>query len=249
MGKRAVVVGSTGGVGRFLVKTLLLDPRITHVTAVVRKPQAGPATFFRLSEDEAKQANIDTRLRQVVMPDFEANFNESLFADHDLGFSCLGLYTAHAKSEAHFRQVEIEFNLKAAEAMKKGGVSRYAYLSGKGVKQDGSMLMFARVKGEAEKRLQAVGFASALAARPGGIFNRGEDTLKANVLEPYMAKMLPSCLGIDAEVIAQAMVHSTLLEDSKGLEKGIWENDQLKEEANRYTAGLTAARSEAGHSS
>eukprot|EP00299_Pterocystis_sp_00344_P016350 c8203_g1_i3.p1 GENE.c8203_g1_i3~~c8203_g1_i3.p1 ORF type:complete len:134 (-),score=31.26 c8203_g1_i3:260-661(-) len=128
--------------------------------------------------------------------------------------------------------------------MKQGGVTRYSYLSGGRVSQTGSMFMFARVKGEAERRLQEIGFATATMARPGGILDRGKDAVKTNWLEPILFAILPRSLGIPAEDVAKAMVRSTLVDDKNGeLKKGIWEMARLKLEAAAYTAELEGIRS------
>jgi len=234
---KAVVVGSSGGVGRWVVHTLACDPRVETITALTRRTNL-TADFFHLEGKPEQFAKV-----QQKPVDFN-NLNEKALKGHDIGFSALGLYTAEVKDEQHFRQVEIDYNMKAARAMYDNGqgVKRFAYLSGQGVSQDGSRIMFARVKGEAEKSMQSIGFERATMARPGGIYNRGEDGNASGYkkLMQYgelLMKRLPGSMAIDAQDIAKAMVHSTLKPAEKNVDmsKMIWEHKQLKLEALAYT--------------
>jgi len=232
--KKAIVVGSTGGVGRWIVYTLALDPRVGMITAIVRG-NSRPAEFFHLNPQQFQ------KVRQV-----DANFeklDEKVFQGHDVGFSALGIYTSQAKDEAHFRRIEIDYNVAAAKAMMSGGVKRFAYLSGSGASQTGSMMMFARVKGDAEKALQNIGFERATVVRPGMILGRGTDAQLPPfyVQLDFLSNLVPQKFKIQAQEIARAMVHSTLgLPDApvEPSRKWIWENMDIHRYAGEYEASM-----------
>ena len=189
---KGVVVGATGGVGRFIVKTLALDPRVESVTAVVRKPHENLKEFYLLSDAPGGEEAAGKIKEEQI--DFEKISDEptkpGIFAGHTIGFSGLAVYTGHVRSEEEFRHIEVTTNLRAAKLMKLGGVESYAYLSSESVSQDPPKFytpMFSRVKGEAERKLQHdVGFKRATIARPTGIFDRPKDSTTANSLEYFM---------------------------------------------------------------
>jgi uncharacterized protein YbjT (DUF2867 family) len=228
--QRAVVVGATGGVGRWIVSVLLADPRVGQVTAVSRRkqPDDAVAAYYMASPEVAL-----AKLRQATV-DFSA-VDASVFAGHTLGFSALGLYTADAKSEAHFRSVEVDCNVAAAAAMRAGGVRRYAYLSGMGVKQDGGLVMFARVKGAAEKELQAAGFERATVVRPGTIIKRA-GAVRPGLMYGLAERLTPAFMAVAAQDLAKAMVASAI-KDAAG-EKEVWELKRIKAEARAYDESL-----------
>ena len=234
--ERAVVVGASGGVGRFLVKTLAKDSRVEIVTAIVRKKreEAVIKSFYLLDGDpEGDEAIKKVQEQQISYDELTDEPTEAgIFQGHTIGFSGLAIYTADATSEEHFRQVEITYNLRAAKMMKLGGVHSYSYLSGMGASQKPPGLftpLFSKVKGEAERRLQTeVGFERANVVRPPGIFDRPADSKPANKLESFLNKnmrfILNTNLGVTAEGLAQAMVHSALSRKNTD----VWEPPQIK---------------------
>eukprot|EP00004_Rigifila_ramosa_P027835 TRINITY_DN9209_c0_g1_i1.p1 TRINITY_DN9209_c0_g1~~TRINITY_DN9209_c0_g1_i1.p1 ORF type:complete len:250 (-),score=53.16 TRINITY_DN9209_c0_g1_i1:7-756(-) len=238
-GKRAVVVGATGSVGRMLVKTLALDPRVARVTAAVRKlREPGSVAAFYLLGDQPEAAGKVQEVAVDYAALSDAPTAGGVFEGHDIGFSGLGIYTAAAQSEAHFREVEVTANMRAAKAMRLGGVGRFAYLSGQGVTQTPGCLtpQFSRVKGEAERRLQTeVGFERCTVVRPAGIYDRPEGSTPAHALEGFMNNrmrfLLNTSVGIKCEEVAQAMVHSALAGEPVA---PILENNDIRATAAAY---------------
>jgi nucleoside-diphosphate-sugar epimerase len=231
---RAIIIGSTGGIGRWIVKTLAYDNRISSITALTRSIRSNnPAGFFRVEENLYQQ-----KIKQVLVN--VDQIDETTFKGHHIGFSGLGIYTALANKqpnpEEYFRKIEIEDNLNIARAMLHGGVKRYSYLSGAGASQNGSRIMFARVKGDAERRLQNdIGFERCTVVRPAAIVGRGEDASTTNYLVPdWIVRMImPNRYVVEAEDIARAMVHSTLCRKDIG-SKCILENMDIKKFALEY---------------
>ena len=134
-----------------VVHHLARDERVASVTALTRRSRDDTTTLFDLSPAEAAKVKFAVVDYDALVAD-AAGSSIDTFAGHDIGMSCLGLYTSDAKDEAHFRHVEITTNVATATAMVAGGVDRFAYLSGMGAKKGGWM-MFARVKADAEVRV------------------------------------------------------------------------------------------------
>ena len=170
------------------------------------------------------------------MPETDKHGSLRSTQGHSFGVSCLGIYTKDARDEAHFRRVEIEYNVAAAQALVAGGGRRMAYLSGMGAKK-GGWAMFARVKADAEEALRLVpGMEKAASMRPGAILNREggrdlgfQDTL-AHVLAPVMSFF---GAAVETDDIAKAMLYATMHEPA-GDVADVYENDDIKAAARVY---------------
>ena len=156
--------------------------------------------------------------------------------NHTLGVSCLGIYTKDARDEAHFRRVEIEYNVAAAQALVAGGGRRMAYLSGMGAKK-GGWAMFARVKADAEEALRLVpGMEKAASMRPGAILNReGGTSLGFQDKFAHAVSPVLSFFGaaVETDDIAKAMLYATMHEPA-GDVADVYENDDIKAAARVY---------------
>lgn len=183
-GKFAVVAGATGSVGRLVVRTLLRDPRVSLVMAVVRKEV--PADRAReiwggFGDDGTANAsgNNDVwppnKISQCAV-DFSKLKEEAENGGEETerlkgilsargGRRChafltsLGVYSSNA-SEDEMDEIEGDYNAAVAAVTKSAGATRGSYLSGAGVKQPSlegtSLSSFGRAKGRAEERLAGI---------------------------------------------------------------------------------------------
>jgi uncharacterized protein YbjT (DUF2867 family) len=149
MGTHAIVIGSTGLVGRHLVERLLEDARTEKVTSFVRR--ASGRTHARLDE-------------QIV--DFRAPQSWADKVKGDVLFSSLGTTLKQAGSKEAQYEVDYTFQFKTAEAAAKNGVKEYALVSSTSA-SPGSPVFYSRIKGELERDTQKLGFTSITIARPG----------------------------------------------------------------------------------
>eukprot|EP00164_Ancoracysta_twista_P007027 GFYU01009899.1.p1 GENE.GFYU01009899.1~~GFYU01009899.1.p1 ORF type:complete len:244 (-),score=45.11 GFYU01009899.1:127-858(-) len=233
-GLKALVVGSTGGVGQRIVYYLAHDPRVDVVTCLARS-EGGTAQKYGLKSpqaDKVKFAVVDYEVLAGEDSD-QKEAMRKLLHGHDIGFSGLGLYTSAARNEEHFRHVEIDLNMGAVDAFVRGGGTRFSYLSGQGAKEGGWM-MFARVKADAEKAIRETpGLQTGTAARPAGIANRQGKAIGYDGLNNFFHK-IPGLnhWTIDADDIAKGMIHSCLAEP--GEVPHVYENSDLKVAARMY---------------
>jgi hypothetical protein len=121
-------------------------------------------------------------------------------------FSGPDVYTHRASNKLKFPAVEVGMNV--AEAMKRGIVERYAYLTGIGASQRWSPVMFARVKESDERVLQNVGLARATIVRPMEILERMAEDGLADPYPSLIERVMPEFMSVEAPNIAQALEFS-----------------------------------------
>lgn len=149
MGTRAIVIGSTGLVGKQLVGQLLEDARFEKVVSFVRRPSG--RTHERLEE-------------HVV--DFRA---PDAWAEHvkgDVLFSAMGTTLKQAGSKEAQYEVDYTFQFNTAQAAAKNGVKDYVLVSADRASAS-SMVFYSRIKGELERDTAKLGFTCVTVARPG----------------------------------------------------------------------------------
>jgi uncharacterized protein YbjT (DUF2867 family) len=152
---RVVLFGATGMIGSGVLLECLEDPRVELVVSVVR--HAGGMAH--------------PKLRELVHDDFLDYVPVCAdFAGVDACFFCLGVSSA-GMNEADYRRVTHDFTLAAAkEILAESAHATFCYVSGAGTDGTGrGRVMWARVKGQTEQGLLAMGFKSAFMFRPGYI--------------------------------------------------------------------------------
>ncbi len=151
---KLVIFGATGMIGHGALLEALDSDEVEHVLSVGRK------------KAEVEHA----KLEQIEHADFEDFFAIAhRFSDRDGCLWCLGTSSA-GMDEATYRRITVDFTLAAARVMVAQNPSMHVcFLSGAGARTDGKGAMWARVKGEAETAVQALGFAGVTVFRPASI--------------------------------------------------------------------------------
>ncbi len=135
----AVVAGATGMTGRYLVEMLCEDAYYDRVVALVRKPSLG-------ARPKCEERVVDF---------------DRLSAG-DLGgathlFCCLGTTMRKAGSKEAFRRVDFDYVTGFANAGKTASASFMALVSSVGA-DDEAGSFYLKVKGEAERAVEGMGF-------------------------------------------------------------------------------------------
>ncbi len=193
-----IVAGSTGLVGRHLVKRLLADRHTGTVHALMRREVRGYPESKRL-------------LKHVIRFDDLEKL--------PLAYECyiaLGTTIRQAGSQAAFRTVDFDAVVAVARAARASGVARLALVSALGA-DELSTVFYNRVKGEAEDAVAALGFERVVIARPSLLMGNREEigqparpvegtvqTLLRPVTRLVPAKWRP----IEASVVARALVRT-----------------------------------------
>lgn len=198
MEHRAVIAGGTGLVGRALVATLESAPQWSRVTALVRR----------------NGVDLGKRTETVVV-DFADMGPEVIPEGSTAAFCALGTTMKKAGSKAAFRAVDHDAVLAFAKACRERGVPQFHLVSALGADAD-SRVFYNRVKGETERALRALGFASLVLHRPALLLGErhehraGENRaiLFERLVRPALIGPLRRYRGIPAATVARAMVRT-----------------------------------------
>lgn len=152
---KVLIFGPTGMVGQGVLRECLLDPQVTSVVSIARRPigQAHP------------------KLHELVHADM-TNFTtiEADLAGFDACFFCLGISSV-GMSEADYSRITYDMPVAAAQALVKASPQAvFILISGAGAdSSEHGKVMWARVKGRAENAVLKLPFRGAYVFRPGAI--------------------------------------------------------------------------------
>jgi uncharacterized protein YbjT (DUF2867 family) len=193
----AIVIGSTGLTGSFLVRQLLADSVITKVISVSRR-----------------SLNIsNAKLTEVLVSDLADLPSIQSKICGDLYFCCLGTTIKAAGSKENFEKVDHAAIVDFAKIAKAHDATSFAFVSAMGANAN-SMFFYNRVKGRTEDDVKALGlhsliiFRPALLVGPRAEFRLGE-RLATKTLVP-LSRVLPTriqkSLITKAEILAMRML-------------------------------------------
>jgi uncharacterized protein YbjT (DUF2867 family) len=214
---KALLVGATGLVGRFVLERLLAHPHYAEVEVWVRR------------ELQLR----DPRLTQRVM-DFSKLSSQPMQADQV--FCCLGTTIRKAGSEAAFREVDHDYPLALARLAKSAGVRKFLMVSALGADPNSSVF-YNRVKGEVEQAVAALGLPAAYFFRPSLLLgprqeNRPGERIGAvlgQLIAPLLVGGLRKYRPIHVDTVAAAMIHAA----THDLAPGAIESDVIAQLAAR----------------
>ena len=150
-----LLFGATGMIGQGVLRSCLLDERVTRVVSVSRRPTGKSSPKLR----EVVQNDV-TDL-SALRPELET-IDACLFT---LGISSLG------QTEEEYTRATYDLTMRVAEQLVKANSSMtFVYVSGRSTDStEKGSAMWARVKGRTENALLRLGFARAYMIRPGAI--------------------------------------------------------------------------------
>ncbi|NMM50282.1 oxidoreductase [Marinigracilibium pacificum] len=195
--KTALILGSTGLVGHHLLNQLLSDDNYSKVISVVRR-----------------KSNLENKKLHEVIIDFKnlAKELKQYYAD-DI-FCCLGTTIKKAGSQEKFIEVDYDYPMVAANALKKSGsMQHFLIVTALGADPD-SRIFYNRVKGEVERDLKRVNYAKTSVFQPSLLLgDRNESRLGEDLFKGFskvfgwifngpLAKYKP----VEAKKVANAML-------------------------------------------
>ena len=210
--KTVLILGATGQVGQALLQLALQHPDISRVVAPTRRPLP-------------PHANLDNP--QV---DFEALPEAAAWWKADLALCALGTTLRQVKSRAGFYRVDHDYVLTAAGLAQRAGTPAFGLVSSLGADAS-SRVFYLKTKGETEKALAALGFASLVLVRPSLLI--GGPRSSARHMEAFglfLGKHLASLLPRRYRAVTTFQVAQTLLEAGLRSPAGlrIIESEQLQ---------------------
>lgn len=217
---KVILFGATGMVGHGAMNAALTDKRVTQVLAVGRRPSG----------------RHHPRLRELVVDDLSSiAVHEASLRGFDTCLFCLGV-SAAGLDEANYRRVTYDLTMAVARTLARLNPDmRFVYVSGAGTDVN-SRRMWARVKGETERAIAALGFRAAHSARPGYIQPVGGARSRtalyralyavAGPLYPLLRRLFPRSV-IDSDELGRALLQAGLV----GAQRSILEVSDLRLQA------------------
>jgi uncharacterized protein YbjT (DUF2867 family) len=193
---KILIVGATGLVGRHVLDLALADGRVTEVIAPTRRG-----------------LSPRPKLKAPVV-NFDALPEDAPWWQADGVICALGTTMRTAGSKPAFRRVDYEYPLAVARLAQKHGVRTYVLNSSLGA-HPAAGSFYLQVKGELERDLAALDFASLTYVRPGLIGGerqefRPVERIMAPVLT-LLGPLIPKSWRINpAPVIASALLEAAI---------------------------------------
>jgi uncharacterized protein YbjT (DUF2867 family) len=198
----ALVLGSTGNVGRQIVNLLLASPKCRHVVLLNRRPT------------DAFKGNL--KVREVVVPDLDTLAAAAEHAAREAGatvaFCAMGIGKGSQQmSEAEVRRVEVHYPAAFARGCQTGGVLSFGLMTATGA-DSRSSIRYVRIIGEKEQAVVAVGLAALGIYKPSVILGNSNTPSYVQYLYPAVQWLLPSRYrAIHRDELASAMLGGTEL--------------------------------------
>lgn len=198
---KVLLFGATGMIGQGVMRECVLDPDVTKLVAVGRRPtgQKHPKLSELVYPDLAALSPLEPEL---------AGFDACLFC---LGVSALGM------SEAEYTRLTYDLTMSVAKTLLRTSPElTFIYVSGASTdSSEKGRMMWARVKGRTENALLSLPFKAAYMFRPGAVipvhgvrssvgwYNAAYVVLKP--LYPVLSRIAPNFLTT-TERLARAMI-------------------------------------------
>ncbi|STQ92315.1 Putative NADH-flavin reductase [Janthinobacterium lividum] len=190
---KLILIGATGLVGREVLRLALMDARVSRIVAPVRKPL--PA-----------HPKLDAPL-----VDFDRLPADAPWWQADAVICTLGTTMKVAGTRQAFRRVDHDYPLAAARLALAAGTRTYALNSAAGANA-ASRFFYNRVKGDLERDLEALGFASLTHVRPGLIGGEREEARAGEGAALHVLRVLGPVLPRRWRINPAPRIASALLE-------------------------------------
>jgi uncharacterized protein YbjT (DUF2867 family) len=224
----AIVLGSTGNVGRQIVSLLTASSAARQVVVVNRR------------QTEEFRSNL--KVREVVVPDMDKLAESVESAAREAGatiaFCAIGVGKGSQKMPvAEVRKIEVQYPEAFAKGCKAGGVLSLGLMTAAG-SDIKSSFTYARIIGEKEKVVTGVGIPTLSIYKPSIIFGNSNTPSYLRYVFPAVQFVLPSRYhSIHKNELARAMfegTHKALVELQQKLSEG---GAHLTPEVNFYEYG------------
>lgn len=211
---KAIVLGATGLIGGELIQQLINENIYSEIHVIGRNPTEHQSSKIYFHQVDMHQINRHTNI-----------FNAEVV------FCCLGTTIKTAGSREAFRMVDHDMVVNAARNCE-NKVGHFIMVSSLGANSKSSNF-YLRTKGETEDDLFKLNIPSITIVRPSMLFgNRKEKRIGEKIgivfmkiTEPLMVGSLKKYRGIEASVVAKAMIK---LSFDKNAGKRVYESQHLE---------------------
>lgn len=195
-----LITGATGLVGGHLLRMLIQEPRVTHISAPTRRPlQDIPPEVVNPHDPQLTDA-----LAQVSEPT-------------DIVFCCLGTTRREAGSKEAFIHADYTLVVDTALTGQRLGAKQMLVVSAMGANAH-SPFFYNRVKGEMEEALIAQKWPRLVLARPSMLLgDREKRRANESLLAPLFAFLPGNWKSIEARDVARALVQEAFSQGKEGV--------------------------------
>jgi uncharacterized protein YbjT (DUF2867 family) len=203
MGKTVNLIGATGLVGHALLKQLLESKEVDRVRVFTRR--ATGLVHPRLQEQVIDFSDIE-QYRDLLVG--------------DVLYSTLGTTLKKAGSKEAQYLVDFTFQWNFARIAAENGISSYGLVSSAGANARSS-IFYTRIKGELDEAVQKLPFRNCVILRPSILDgerkeNRPAEKIGLVITRAFTKLFFRKYRPIHAEIVAQALIESTLLKPKDG---------------------------------
>lgn len=209
--KTLLILGATGQIGSKILDLALNHPEIFRVIAPTRRPLA-------------RHDKLDNPI-----VNFEQLPATAQWWKTDIALCALGTTLRQAKSRAGFYRVDHDYVLSAAKLCQNAGTPAFAMVSSLGASPT-SLVFYLKTKGETERDINALGFASLTIARPSLLIGGPRSTGRPlEAMGLFLGKHLSALLPQRYKAVSTLQVADILLKTSLNALPGshILESEQL----------------------
>ncbi|KIW73559.1 hypothetical protein PV04_01664 [Phialophora macrospora] len=216
---KALILGSTGLVGSFILSTLRTSPS---------SPFSSIEIIARRSPAATKDSTVP--VNEFVEKDTTkwAGHVSSLSPAPSVMFSGLATTRAAAGGFENQYKLEHDLNIELAKAAKAAGTKTYVLISANGANPH-SMFAYVKMKGEIEEHIKEIGFEHTIIVQPGLIIGHREESRFVEGLAQSLASVVGKVHGSfkdswaqDADVIAKAAISAAAKVEKGEVKDKVW---------------------------
>jgi len=192
-----VVIGSTGLVGKLVVKKLIEDEKTVSVTSISRR-----------------KLHIDsTKLKQIEIEDLNALSLKSLEISASSYICALGTTIKSAKTKENFRKVDYELALSFGQMAERSKCNSFHLVSAAGADKN-SIFFYNKVKGEIENAISNLNIPSINIYRPSLLIGDRKEKRKLeeigiksfNAFENFLPNKISKRIGTKVYDLTQKII-------------------------------------------
>eukprot|EP00127_Corallochytrium_limacisporum_P000771 Clim_evm57s25 gene=Clim_evmTU57s25 len=223
--EKAVVIGATGAIGKYVVAELLAEPSVKKIVTLGRRKFENPPEDFDGADLDYGKEEASGRLEQIIGVDFEnlAEHKDTIDGA-SAAFNCMGTTRKDAGGADQFRKIDQEWPMNFMRLAKECEVPLLAMVSAFNANKN-SWLLYPKTKGETEEMVKALGFSRLHIWQP-GLLDRGKEARGVEKIGLMMPSfILPS---IRVQDVARGMVKRALKPASGDEEDIIRGHDHMR---------------------
>lgn len=176
--KTALILGSSGLTGSFILEKLILDNDFDKIILLNRK-----------------ESGLYNPKIEEIITDFKEEINFDSIAKIDSIFSCLGTTRKKTPDLNQYREIEIEIPYKIAKIALKKGLQSLHFISSVGASSKSSNF-YLKIKGESEEKLTSLNIPHLHIYRPSLLIGpRKENRLTEKIFMFIMPIFNPFMIG------------------------------------------------------